>query len=61
MAKRDYGFVIIGGGGGGMAAAIKASDAGSTVLLCEADDKLGGSTALSGSVYCAAGTSIQLD
>ncbi|MBT4160453.1 MAG: FAD-dependent oxidoreductase, partial [Gammaproteobacteria bacterium] len=55
----DYDVIIIGGGGAGMAAAIEAADANVSVALVEADDKLGGSTALSGGVYYAADTSVQ--
>ena len=60
MAEQsDYDVIVIGGGGAGMCAAIEAFDAGARVALLEADAKLGGSTALSGGVYYAAGTSVQ--
>lgn len=59
MADRDFDVIVAGGGGGGMAAAITAADAGARVLLVEAARKLGGSTALSGGVFFAAGTSVQ--
>jgi fumarate reductase flavoprotein subunit len=58
-AMNDYDVIIVGGGGAGMAAAIEAHDAGARVALVEADKRLGGSTALSGGVYYAAGTSVQ--
>ncbi|MCR9277714.1 MAG: FAD-dependent oxidoreductase [Pseudomonadaceae bacterium] len=55
----DYCVIVVGGGGAGMAAAIEAADAGASVALIEADEKLGGSTALSGGVYYAPDTSVQ--
>ena len=55
----DYDVIVIGGGGAGMCAAIEACDAGARVLLIEAAKQLGGSTALSGGVYYAAGSSVQ--
>lgn len=56
---KDFDVIIIGGGGAGLSAAIEATEAGARVLLCEADTKLGGATALSGGVFFAAGTSVQ--
>lgn len=55
----NYDVIVIGGGGAGMCAAIEANDAGARVALLEADRRLGGSTALSGGVFYAAGTSVQ--
>jgi fumarate reductase flavoprotein subunit len=51
--------LVIGGGGAGMTAALFAQQAGASVLILEADDKLGGATALSEAVIYAAGTSAQ--
>jgi fumarate reductase flavoprotein subunit len=55
----DYDVIVLGGGGAGMTAAIHAADAGKRVALLEAGDRLGGSTALSGGVFYAAGTKAQ--
>lgn len=59
MSARDCDVIVVGGGGAGMCAAIEACDAGARVALVDADRRLGGSTALSGGVYYAAGTSVQ--
>jgi fumarate reductase flavoprotein subunit len=56
---RDCDVLVVGGGGAGMAAAIEAADRGASVVVLEAGKRPGGSTALSGGVFYAAGTSIQ--
>ena len=56
---RDFDVIVIGGGGAGLAAAITAARAGASVLVVEADAKLGGTSALSTGVVYAAGTSVQ--
>lgn len=59
IPERDYDIVVIGGGGAGMSAAITAAKTGASVLVVEAADRPGGSLALSGGVFYAAGTRIQ--
>jgi fumarate reductase flavoprotein subunit len=56
---RDFDIIIVGGGGAGLAAGIMARRAGATVMVLEADTKLGGATALSAAVMFAGGTSVQ--
>ena len=47
---RTVDFIAIGSGAAGMSAAIRAHDLGAEVLLLEATDRYGGSTAMSGGV-----------
>ncbi|WP_342363939.1 FAD-dependent oxidoreductase [Terrarubrum flagellatum] len=58
-ASRDYDVIVVGAGGAGLAAASAAADAGARILAIDAAPKVGGSTALSGGVFYAAGTSVQ--
>jgi fumarate reductase flavoprotein subunit len=55
----DFDIIVVGGGGAGLAAAIMARRAGASVMVLEADTKLGGATALSAAVMFASGTSVQ--
>ncbi|MFK0206297.1 FAD-dependent oxidoreductase [Agrobacterium sp. NPDC090283] len=57
--ERDFDVVVIGGGGAGLSAALAAAENSARTLLVDAAGKLGGSTALSGGVFYAAGTAIQ--
>lgn len=57
--ERDFDVIIIGGGGAGLSAGIMARQAGATVMVLEADIKLGGATAQSGGVIYACNTSVQ--
>jgi 3-oxosteroid 1-dehydrogenase len=42
--------VIVGSGGGGMVAALTATEAGATALILEKEERIGGSTAMSGGI-----------
>ncbi len=55
----DFDLIVVGSGGAGLAATRTASEMGKRVLLLEAAAQLGGSTALAGGVFYAAGTSVQ--
>jgi fumarate reductase flavoprotein subunit len=57
--KRDYDVAIVGSGVAGLAAAVSAADAGARVVVLEADERIGGSSRLSGGHFFAAGTSVQ--
>jgi fumarate reductase flavoprotein subunit len=57
--SRDFDIVIVGGGGAGLAASILAREEGASVMVLEADTRLGGATALSAAVMYACGTSVQ--
>ena len=43
-------LVIVGSGGGGMVAALTAADAGASALVLEKQERIGGSTAMSGGI-----------
>ena len=55
----DFDVIVVGGGGAGLSAAAHAARNGASVMILEADTKLGGATALAGGVVYAAGTSVQ--
>ena len=57
--ERDFDVVIIGSGGAGLAAGMMAREAGASVMVLEADTKLGGATRISSAVVYACGTSVQ--
>jgi fumarate reductase flavoprotein subunit len=59
VADNDFDVIVIGGGGAGLAAALTAASGGAAVCLVESQPRVGGSTALSGGGFYAAGTSIQ--
>jgi len=56
---RDYDVIVIGSGAAGLSAAISAADSGASVLICESEQVVGGSSRLSGGHFYAAGTSVQ--
>ena len=58
---RDYDVIIIGSGAAGLSAAVAAADRGASVLVVEADTRVGGSSRLSGGHFYAAGTSVQAE
>jgi fumarate reductase flavoprotein subunit len=59
MMRSETDVLIIGGGGAGMCAVLEAQERGASCIIVEADNKLGGATALCSGVFYAAGTSIQ--
>ncbi|KMS50548.1 fumarate reductase [Novosphingobium barchaimii LL02] len=59
MSMTDYDVIVIGTGAAGLSAAALAVDNSASVLMVEAADRTGGSSALSGGVFYAAATSLQ--
>lgn len=57
--NRDFDVIVVGAGAAGLSAAVAAADAGASVLVVEADTRVGGSSRLSGGHFYAAGTSVQ--
>jgi fumarate reductase flavoprotein subunit len=55
----DVDVVVVGSGAAGLSAALEADRAGRSVLLVDGEGSLGGSSALSGGIIMAAGTSVQ--
>lgn len=55
----DFDVIVVGGGGAGFSAAAKVAEAGLSVMVIDADERPGGSTAMCGGVFYAAGTSLQ--
>ena len=52
-------MIVVGSGAAGLGAAVSAADEGASVLIVEADTRVGGSSRLSGGHFYAAGTSLQ--
>lgn len=59
MVEVDYDVVVVGAGAAGLSAAVEASESGASVLIVEGQGDAGGSSALSGGIIMAAGTSVQ--
>lgn len=57
--ERDYDVIVVGSGAAGLSAAVSAADEGASVVIVEADTRVGGSSRLSGGHFYAAGTSVQ--
>lgn len=55
----DFDVIVVGAGGAGLSAAIEARQAGASVMVLEADTRLGGATGASAGVFYAANTSVQ--
>ena len=55
----DYDVIVVGAGAAGLAAAVAAHEGGASVVVVDADDKVGGSSRLSGGHFYASGTSLQ--
>lgn len=55
----DFDVVVVGSGAAGLSAALEASAAGASVLIVDGQGSTGGSSALSGGIVMAAGTSVQ--
>lgn len=55
----DFDVIVIGAGGAGLAAAATAAEFGSTVMVVDADSKIGGTTRLSSGHIYACNTSVQ--
>jgi len=55
----EYDLVVVGAGGAGLAAAVSAAEAGCSVMVLEAEAKIGGSTGHSQGVFTAADTPLQ--
>jgi len=58
MVPQAYDVIMVGGGRARLVAAIEASSAGSSVLVCEAASPFGGSTAVAGGLFLAADTKL---
>jgi fumarate reductase flavoprotein subunit len=59
VEHQDFDVIVVGGGGAGLAAAVEASNAGASALICEAAKTLGGSAAVSAGLFLAADTELQ--